>query len=106
MSENPIMKLYYTDRLVLFFMCAGNEAIDIGLYLLHFTEGPICEFYKIFLILQRKHEGIFYFLMAGIGLYRLIVYLSAPIALVKAAISVLHGYVSCINLSIIDVKER
>lgn len=85
MSGNPIMRLYYTNRTVLFFMCAGNEAFYAGLYLLHFTEGPI---------------------LAGIGLYRLIVYLSAPIALVKAAISVLHGYVSCINLSIIDVKER
>ncbi|KAM0734295.1 CDP-diacylglycerol--inositol 3-phosphatidyltransferase [Formica fusca] len=85
MSENPIMRLYYTNRIVLFFMCAGNEAFYAGLYLLHFTEGPI---------------------LAGIGLYKLIVYLSAPVALVKAAISVLHGYVSCINLSIIDVKER
>jgi len=44
--------------------------------------------------------------VAGVGLYRLVVYLTAPIALVKAAISVLHGYVSCINLSIIDIKER
>jgi len=44
--------------------------------------------------------------VAGVGLYRLIVYLSAPVAFVKAAISILHGYVSCINLSIIDVKER
>ncbi|XP_011632698.1 CDP-diacylglycerol--inositol 3-phosphatidyltransferase isoform X1 [Pogonomyrmex barbatus] len=85
MSENPIMRLYYTNRIVLFFMCAGNEAFYAGLYLLHFTEGPI---------------------FAGISLYRLIVYLSAPVALVKAAISLLHGYVSCINLSIIDVKER
>ncbi|XP_071638013.1 CDP-diacylglycerol--inositol 3-phosphatidyltransferase [Temnothorax longispinosus] len=85
MSENPIMRLYYTNRTVLFFMCAGNEAFYAGLYLLHFTEGPI---------------------FVGIGLYRLIVYLSAPVAFVKAAISVLHGYVACINLSIIDVKER
>ncbi|XP_077255917.1 phosphatidylinositol synthase [Temnothorax americanus] len=85
MSENPIMRLYYANRTVLFFMCAGNEAFYAGLYLLHFTEGPI---------------------FVGIGLYRLIVYLSAPVAFVKTAISVLHGYVSCINLSIIDVKER
>ncbi|EFN84174.1 CDP-diacylglycerol--inositol 3-phosphatidyltransferase [Harpegnathos saltator] len=85
MSENPIMRLYYTNRMVLFFMCAGNEAFYACLYLLHFTEGPI---------------------LAGIGLYRLLVYLSAPVALIKAAISLLHGYVSCINLGIIDVKER
>ncbi|XP_018359277.1 PREDICTED: CDP-diacylglycerol--inositol 3-phosphatidyltransferase [Trachymyrmex cornetzi] len=85
MSENPIMRLYYTNRMVLFFMCAGNEAFYAGLYLLHFTPGPI---------------------FAGMSLYSLIVYLTFPIAFVKAAISILHGYVACINLSIIDVKER
>lgn len=108
MSENPIMRLYYTNRTVLFIMCAGNEAFYAGLYLLHFTEGPICEYRNILLFYFKnmKYCVTFYFLVAGIGLYRLIVYLSTPIALVKAAISVLHGYVSCINLSIIDVKER
>lgn len=85
MSENPIMRIYYTNRTVLFFMCAGNEAFYAALYLLHFTEGPM---------------------LAGIGLFRLVAYLVAPIAFVKSAISLLQGYVACINLSIIDVKER
>lgn len=85
MSENPIMRLYYTNRTVLFIMCFGNEAFYAALYLLHFTEGPI---------------------LAGVSLFRLVIYLSAPIAFIKTAISVLHGYVSCINLSIIDLKER
>jgi len=40
LSENPIMRIYYTSRPVLFFMCAGNEAFYATLYLLHFTEGP------------------------------------------------------------------
>ena len=44
MSENPIMSVYYTNRKVLFFMCAGNEAFYAALYLLHFTDGPICEY--------------------------------------------------------------
>lgn len=85
MSENPIMRLYYTNRTVLFIMCSGNELFYAALYLLYFTEGPI---------------------LAGIGLYRLLMYLSAPVAIVKSLISVLHGYVSCINISIIDQKER
>ncbi|CAK9810734.1 CDP-diacylglycerol--inositol 3-phosphatidyltransferase [Anthophora quadrimaculata] len=85
MSENPIMRMYYTNRTVLFIMCFGNEAFYVTLYLLHFTEGPI---------------------FVGISLFRLIMYLSAPIAFIKSAISLLHGYVACINLSIIDVKER
>ncbi|XP_047353908.1 CDP-diacylglycerol--inositol 3-phosphatidyltransferase isoform X1 [Vespa velutina] len=85
MSENPIMRVYYTNRMVLFFMCAGNEMFYATLYLLYFTEGPI---------------------LAGVGLYRILMYLSAPVAIVKSAISILHGYVSCINMSIIDQKER
>ncbi|XP_043478108.1 CDP-diacylglycerol--inositol 3-phosphatidyltransferase [Leptopilina heterotoma] len=85
MSENPIMRVYYTNRTVLFFMCAGNEAFYAALYLLHFTEGPI---------------------LAGISLFRAILLLSAPVALVKTILSLIHGYVACINLGIIDVKER
>ncbi|XP_015432643.1 PREDICTED: CDP-diacylglycerol--inositol 3-phosphatidyltransferase [Dufourea novaeangliae] len=85
MSENPIMRVYYNNRTVLFFMCAGNEAFYAALYLIYFTEGPI---------------------LAGISIFRLIMYISAPIAFIKASISLLHGYVACINLSIIDLKER
>ena len=50
MSENPIMRLYYTNRKVLFFMCAGNEAFYAALYLLFFTEGPTCKFYIYFVL--------------------------------------------------------
>jgi hypothetical protein len=35
------MRIYYTSKPVLFFMCAGNEAFYAALYLLHFTEGPV-----------------------------------------------------------------
>ena len=44
-SGNPIMKLYYTSRPVLFGMCAGNEVFYASLYLLHFTYGPFYFFY-------------------------------------------------------------
>ena len=43
MSENAIMSVYYTNRIVLFIMCAGNEAYYAALYLLYFTEGPTCK---------------------------------------------------------------
>ncbi|GLH14320.1 hypothetical protein R5R35_007179 [Gryllus longicercus] len=85
MSENPIMRIYYTSRPVLFFMCAGNEAFYASLYLLYFTEGP---------------------LVAGFSVFRGICFLSAPVAIVKSLISLLHGAVACKNLSIIDLKER
>ncbi|XP_063979868.1 CDP-diacylglycerol--inositol 3-phosphatidyltransferase [Diachasmimorpha longicaudata] len=85
MSGNPIMRIYYTNKLVLFIMCAGNEAFYAALYLLHFTEGPT---------------------LLGMSLFRAVMYISAPIAIIKTAISVIHGYVASLNLSIIDVKER
>lgn len=47
MAENPIMSLYYTNKLVLFVMCAGNEAFYASMYLLHFTEGPISKYLRL-----------------------------------------------------------
>ncbi|KAI5733832.1 hypothetical protein M8J76_016551 [Diaphorina citri] len=63
LSGNPVMRLYYTSKPILFSMCFGNEAFYSSLYLLHFTPGPI-------------------------------------------TISLIHGYVACQNLAIIDVQER
>lgn len=85
MSENPIMNLYYTNKTVLFVMCAGNEAFYASLYLLHFTEGPI---------------------IVGLGLFKIILFLSAPICILKTGISILHCIVASKNLAIIDVNER
>ncbi|KAL3271223.1 hypothetical protein HHI36_021719 [Cryptolaemus montrouzieri] len=85
MSESPIMNIYYTNRTVLFSMCAGNECFYAALYVLHFTQGP---------------------LIFGLSLFKIIVYLSAPVAFVKSAISILHLIVACRNLSIIDCNER
>ncbi|KAL1132808.1 hypothetical protein AAG570_010760 [Ranatra chinensis] len=85
MSDNPIMSIYYTNRTVLFWMCAGNEAFYASLYLLHFTGGPVI--------------GI-------LPLFELICYVSAPIAFVKTLISLVHGFVAFSNIALIDVKER
>lgn len=40
MSENPVMRIYYTNKMVLFFMCAGNEAFYAALYVMYFYTGP------------------------------------------------------------------
>ncbi|XP_072934546.1 CDP-diacylglycerol--inositol 3-phosphatidyltransferase [Epargyreus clarus] len=85
MSENPIMHVYYTNKTVLFFMCAGNEAFYAALYVMHFYTGPI---------------------VLGMGLFRLIMLVSMPVAVVKAGISVIHGIVASLNLATIDINER
>lgn len=46
------------------------------------------------------------FTVAGIKFFKIIVYISAPIAFVKTILSLIHGYVACKNLATIDLKER
>ncbi|UYV71997.1 hypothetical protein LAZ67_9001515 [Cordylochernes scorpioides] len=84
-SGNPIMKLYYTSRPVLFTMCAGNELFFWSLYLLYFTSGP---------------------LVMGLSLLKVLLWISAPIMAGKAVISVIHLVVASINLGAIDQAER
>jgi len=80
-SANPLMKLYYTSRPVLFGMCAGNEIFYASLYLLHFTSGPLYFFY-------------------------ITAVLSFPVAIAKLGISCLHGYLASLNLAIYDNEQR
>lgn len=85
MNENPIMHIYYTNRTVLGFMCLFNELFYAALYLLYFTPGPI---------------------ILGVSTIKLLAIVSAPVAIVKTLISVIHGIVASVNITTIDVKER
>lgn len=84
-AGNPVMKLYYTSRPVLFGFCAGNELFYAMLYLLYFVEGPT---------------------VFGIGLFRLIMYVTAPVSLFKTGITLLHMYLAGYNVGMIDVLDR
>ena len=65
-SSNPMLKLYYTNRKVLFCMCAGNELFYVSLYLLHFS------------------AGFFYYLTFMLAI------IMAPIAIVKLGIALIQ----------------
>lgn len=83
-NENWIMRQYYKKD-ILTFMCCGNELFYSALYLLNFTAGPT---------------------LFGISLLKVAAHLSAPVALVKTLISLLHAWVAAQNLAIIDCNER
>ncbi|XP_002121442.2 CDP-diacylglycerol--inositol 3-phosphatidyltransferase [Ciona intestinalis] len=85
LDSNPIMKVYYTSRPVLFFMCAGNELFYSMLYLLYFTEGPI---------------------VLGVSLLRVCLFVSFPIMAVKTLISIIHLMDASIRLCAIDADDR
>jgi len=80
-TGNWFMHKYYTDRRVLFAMCAGNELFYATLYLLHFTWGPL------------------YF-------FPLLAVVTAPVAVAKSGIALLQGYLAAQNLVSVDLKER
>lgn len=40
------------------------------------------------------------------SLFKIIAVIAAPVAIVKAGISVLHGIVASMNLATIDINER
>ena len=98
-TGNYWMKLYYTDRKVLFGMCAGeavgsvrevvklnicstgNELFYAMLYLSYFTSGP------------------FY-------LFNILATICFPVAVAKSGIALLQGYLAAVNLVGVDVLER
>lgn len=89
-SENFILKYYYTSRPILFVFCAANELFYGGLYLLHFIEGPTLAIPTI----------------PPLGLIRLLVYVSAPLSIVKSFISLVQLLAACANVGIIDTVDR
>jgi len=80
-TGNWFMRMYYTDRRVLFAMCAGNELFYGCLYLIHFTTGPLYVF-------------------------PLLAVVTAPVAVAKSGIALLQGYLASQNLVAVDVRER
>ncbi|VDM59110.1 unnamed protein product [Angiostrongylus costaricensis] len=68
-SNNPILHLYYTNRQFLGFMCGGNEAFYLILYLRAFYPGPV---------------------IFGVYFLSYLAAIAFPIALVKSAISLVH----------------
>ncbi|XP_067649945.1 CDP-diacylglycerol--inositol 3-phosphatidyltransferase-like [Haliotis asinina] len=89
LSGNFILRHYYTNRTILFVMCAANELFFCLLYLTYWTPGPILPLGPL-----------------SVGLWTLLLYLSAPLSFIKSGISIVHLVTACQNLAIIDVAER
>ncbi|KAJ8245875.1 hypothetical protein GJAV_G00261240 [Gymnothorax javanicus] len=81
LSGNPILRLYYTSRSVLFVMCMGNELFFCLLYIMYYIEET------------------------SVWLQGLLA-VSAVISLLKSGISVLHLVTASRNMVAFDVAER
>ncbi|XP_036402562.1 CDP-diacylglycerol--inositol 3-phosphatidyltransferase [Megalops cyprinoides] len=81
LSGNPILRLYYTSRPVLFVMCMGNELFFSLLYVLHHFEEP--------------HVSLQWLLgICGV------------VCILKSGISLLHLVTAARNMAAIDIAER
>ncbi|XP_012709806.2 CDP-diacylglycerol--inositol 3-phosphatidyltransferase [Fundulus heteroclitus] len=81
LSGNPVLRLYYTSKPVLFVMCAGNELFFCLLYVLPHVQNPAA-----WLLVLQGFCGI--------------------ICLLKSAISVLHLVTASQNMAALDAAER
>uniref|UniRef100_A0A667XN14 CDP-diacylglycerol--inositol 3-phosphatidyltransferase n=1 Tax=Myripristis murdjan TaxID=586833 RepID=A0A667XN14_9TELE len=81
LSGNPILRIYYTSKPVLFVMCMGNELFFCLLYVLHHIEEPAAWLYWL--------QGV-----------------CAVISFLKAGISVLHLITASRNMAAVDAAER
>ncbi|KAM8794736.1 CDP-diacylglycerol--inositol 3-phosphatidyltransferase [Eudromia elegans] len=84
---NRLLRLYYESRPLLFLLCAGNEGFYCSLYLVHHGEGP-----PVF--------------PGGPGLFRLLLFLSAPAAMAKAALHLLQLLEAARAVAALDREER
>lgn len=89
LSGNPILRVYYTSKPVLFLMCTGNELFFSMLYLIHFTPGPMVT-------------------IAGrsVGMWVALAWLTFPICAIKQFINLVHLVTACINTARLDLADR
>lgn len=88
-TENPLLRVYYGNKLVLFFLCVGNEAFMLLMYLLKMVEAEDVSTRIV------STEYIMY------GLY-----LATPLMLLKQFIHILQLIAAMSQLSEFDMKER
>lgn len=111
LNENPILRLYYTNRIVLFSFCFANEVFYFALYMLYFYEGPIgkcarCNLPGIYALLCSYNRFVYRSVIGSVGFWRLCVYLSGPVSAAKTVISVIQMVAACMNCKEIDMAER
>ena len=88
-TKNFFMNLYYSNRIVLFVMCAGNEIFFIATYLQYFSLGP--------LITILGYEK---------GLFELMAIMSFPIFLLKQIVSVIQLFTAAQKIAQYDTEKR
>ncbi|XP_061159369.1 CDP-diacylglycerol--inositol 3-phosphatidyltransferase isoform X1 [Syngnathus typhle] len=81
LSGNPLLRIYYTNKVVLFFMCMGNELFFCLLYILHHLQEP---------------SALVYFALVASGV----------VCVMKSCISAVHLVTASQNMVALDAAQR
>ena len=84
-EANPLLKIYYKDRVILFTFCAGAELFYIFLYLMYFYKTPF---------------------VFGLTLCQLGALVNMPIFVVKQIINIFQLQYACLDIAVVDVVDR
>ena len=82
---NPLLRIYYKDRIVLFIFCASAELFYMFLYLMYFFKNPV---------------------FLGLSVCQWGALVNAPIFIAKQIINVFQLQYACLDIAAIDVRER
>lgn len=85
-NHNFLLRLYYTNRLVLFFVCSVNECFFVLLYMLNWTKGP-----QVY---------------AGFGVVELLALFCIPVVTFKTIVSVIQGRTAFVEIGKRDMEIR
>jgi len=88
-NTNIFLRLYYGNKYVLFVLCAANEAMFLGLYLLHFHPGPTIT------LVGLKFGAVQWFL-----------YFSLPLGAMKQFMNVVQLIQAFSNMAEVDLYKR
>jgi len=102
-KHNRLLHLYYTNRLVLAGLCAGNEGFFLWSYLLHFWSGP-----SIHLGQFANYASLFLPVTDGsISLVAFIIFfIMFPIMFIKQFLNLVQLAQACHDLVALDEHER
>lgn len=119
LTQNVFLRLYYTNRKVLFFVCAGNEWLWSMLYVAYFTQtgfwnqegsewkAPLggADVWE-----AMTDDSLWPYQMPGteitLGAMQWVAWFCVPVAVFKNVVNVIQLVTACIDITHCDLKKR
>jgi len=101
-KQNFLLRMYYTNRLLLGFLCAGNEGFFILCYMMHFWAGP-----EIPLGPLAPLAAYFGYTSSHMEMVRAFNFFACfPVMFIKQSMNLIQLRQAAIDIVELDVKER